>query len=259
MAPERTPNARGKPQVYEVGAQRLSETELEDGIICFENDPIMTLEVGPGKSLFHVHKSLICHVSPFFDAAFNGAFKENCGSMQLAEDDPSIFEILVQWLYKRKLVTSPAARKNIMVYYSALVDVYLLADKYGMVPLKDFVVKCFFDRVKKHRGAGMNCGVPDTEIVSHAYANTVAGSCLRRFLVTCWAWGMDLDKYGLAITPDDILKPPEFAADLAIALALRARRGIEADAFKDLSPFLESTNSKPNVDDGRVKFEADRA
>ncbi|KAI4119037.1 MAG: hypothetical protein LQ345_001008 [Seirophora villosa] len=212
----------------------------------FENDPLVTLEVGPGKSLFHVHKGLLCQVSPVFDAAFNGAFKENCGSMRLSDDNPAVFEYLVQWLYRRKVLASAVAKKQIMVRYSNHVELYLLADKYGIVLLKNHVMRSLFDHMKKHQGAGVNWGVPDINIISHAYALTTENSRLRRFLVASWTCGLSLSMYGSSVLPETLLVSPEFAADLAIALAGRARGGIEGDLFMaDVSPFLESTDGKP--------------
>lgn len=166
--------------------------------------------------------------------------------MRLSDDNPAVFEYLVQWLYRRKVLASAVAKKQIMVRYSNHVELYLLADKYGIVLLKNHVMRSLFDHMKKHQGAGVNWGVPDINIISHAYALTTENSRLRRFLVASWTCGLSLSMYGSSVLPETLLVSPEFAADLAIALAGRARGGIEGDLFMaDVSPFLESTDGKP--------------
>ncbi|KAL8919165.1 MAG: hypothetical protein Q9208_006925 [Pyrenodesmia sp. 3 TL-2023] len=104
--------------------------------------------------------------------------------MQLLDDDAGTFEYLVQWLYKRKIIASTVAKKDLMVRYSDLIDLYLLADKYGVLLLKNQVMKSLWEKVSRNRGK-----VPDTEMISHV--------------------------------------------------------GIGVDPFKDVSPFLESTDIKP--------------
>lgn len=56
--------------------------------------------VGPDRTLFSVHKDLICHHSPYFDAAFNGPFKESSdGQITLEEAAPFTFGLFLHWLY----------------------------------------------------------------------------------------------------------------------------------------------------------------
>ena len=44
------------------------------GSTKFQNNPIVTLNVGPDKHTFHVHQELLFKSSPVFKAAFSGAY-----------------------------------------------------------------------------------------------------------------------------------------------------------------------------------------
>lgn len=49
---------------------------------------------------FSILKNVICHRSPFFDAAFNSQLSEGqTQSMTLEDVDSEIFALLVDWLY----------------------------------------------------------------------------------------------------------------------------------------------------------------
>ncbi|KAF8852846.1 hypothetical protein BDZ45DRAFT_558213, partial [Acephala macrosclerotiorum] len=58
------------------------------------------INVGAEKQPFNVLKSLICHHSPFFKAAFTGSFVEaQEQSMDLEDVEVPIFTLFVDWLY----------------------------------------------------------------------------------------------------------------------------------------------------------------
>jgi hypothetical protein len=57
--------------------------------------------VGPGKEEFKLSKSLLCHLSPFFRAAFEGEFKEGQEqTMELLDDDVDAFNHVVSYIYR---------------------------------------------------------------------------------------------------------------------------------------------------------------
>jgi len=109
--------------------------------------PIVTLLLGKAKVPFHVHLKTLCDASPVFNAAFNGGFSENSKrSMKLPEDDPEVFERLVEWLYC-KVFDLPhfvrKARDDAQIIYMHLARLYVAADKYGIIGLKNEVVDRF--------------------------------------------------------------------------------------------------------------------
>jgi hypothetical protein len=61
----------------------------------------VTIYVGPDREAFKLSKDLLCYVSPFFRAAFEGDFKEsNEQTMELLEDDVAAFEHVVSYMYR---------------------------------------------------------------------------------------------------------------------------------------------------------------
>lgn len=179
----------------------------------FGGDPIVTLKVGPQKTPFHVHKGLLCHISTVFSAAFDGGFKENCGSMDLAEDDPIIFERLVQWLYKRTIAMSSPSEAGPAIRFQRYIELYNLADKYDVIFLKDEVMRRLFRLAKLFGGRIFHCRILAAWIVGHAYAHTMQDSRMKQFLAAWWAWAMCLESSEGKITSEDLFHAPEFAAD----------------------------------------------
>jgi hypothetical protein len=65
------------------------------------------INVGDPATTFEVHKSILTQHSEFFRAALDGNFREaKEKAIDLKEDVPEIFRILIVWLYTRKLAES---------------------------------------------------------------------------------------------------------------------------------------------------------
>ncbi|KAL8727947.1 MAG: hypothetical protein Q9166_005712 [cf. Caloplaca sp. 2 TL-2023] len=71
---------------------------LPDVSALFLYDSIVGVLVGQENERFQLHKALLCRY-PFFQAAFEGDFRESEGLLRLPEQDPAIFRIFVHWLY----------------------------------------------------------------------------------------------------------------------------------------------------------------
>ncbi|KAL8793979.1 MAG: hypothetical protein Q9182_007643, partial [Xanthomendoza sp. 2 TL-2023] len=202
----------------------------------FRDDPMVTLEVGHQGTKFHAHKSLLCHISPFFEAAFNGPFKENSGSMELKEDEADTFELFIQWVYHGEVDMTPL---NDPLWpescYTQLTDLYVLADKYDIASLKNHVVRLLFATIQQYDGNSR----PSRFNIVHVYANTVRGSPLRKFVVSYWAWYKGLPALEIESTWEGLDACPEFAFDMARALAslIEGRQ----NPLLDITNFLEPT------------------
>ncbi|KAI9877431.1 MAG: hypothetical protein M1830_003916 [Pleopsidium flavum] len=102
---------------------------------------IITIEVGPEKRAFPIHKELLCSQSDFFSAAFNPthAFQESLkGTLHLPEDRPDTFEYLVQYLYTKSLAHEDVDAQ--IPAYHTLLRLYALADKLSIPALKNAIV-----------------------------------------------------------------------------------------------------------------------
>ncbi|RDI85214.1 hypothetical protein Vi05172_g4797 [Venturia inaequalis] len=64
---------------------------------------IVTIEAGQDKQQFTVHKDLIVACSPYFKAAFEGAFREAKEKSIQIDDEPETFQFFLDWLYFRRL------------------------------------------------------------------------------------------------------------------------------------------------------------
>jgi hypothetical protein len=62
------------------------------------------VNVKPNKETFVVHKNLICHHSPFFEAEFNSLMKEGrTQTMALEDVESGVFGLLMNWLYTQEV------------------------------------------------------------------------------------------------------------------------------------------------------------
>ncbi|ESZ96728.1 hypothetical protein SBOR_2872 [Sclerotinia borealis F-4128] len=65
---------------------------------------MLHVQVGDDLKDFGVHKDLICHYSPYFNAAFTSGFEETrTGVMKLSTTEPEVFELFYHWLYTQDL------------------------------------------------------------------------------------------------------------------------------------------------------------
>ena len=80
-----------------------------------QDNPIVTLSVGPDKRTFQVHQELLFKRSPVFQAAFSGECRESSERcMALPEDDPETVERFMQWLYFKSLsLTKGVSHENL--------------------------------------------------------------------------------------------------------------------------------------------------
>ncbi|KAI9716702.1 MAG: hypothetical protein M1812_005240 [Candelaria pacifica] len=99
---------------------------------------IVKVHVGPQKQSFDVHEELLCHVSPFFQAALEGHFKEATTQVvELPEDSPDTFQYFIQWLYRLDL--SHEAHDGGNPRFTQLHRLYVLADKLQIKALKNLI------------------------------------------------------------------------------------------------------------------------
>lgn len=63
---------------------------------------VVTIEVGPEKKAFIIHKDLLCFYSDYFRAAFNGSFKEAIdGKLSLPNEKAELFDIVNYFVYTK--------------------------------------------------------------------------------------------------------------------------------------------------------------
>lgn len=106
-----------------------------------------TIVVGPaGESTrYSIPQALLCHYSKFFDRAFNGYFKESIEKyIELPEETPEEFELLLQWIYTKEIPKKPTLEgiEVIITFYIIanrldVADPHLYADQLSRELLGD--------------------------------------------------------------------------------------------------------------------------
>ncbi|KAK3174362.1 hypothetical protein OEA41_001606 [Lepraria neglecta] len=90
-------------------------------------DDIFQVKVGPKKTIFKIHKTLLCNSSPYFKAAFEGHFKEATEQVfELLEEDVTVFEHFQLRLYTNSILQKGETEKK--VSWNTLLSLYIFAE-----------------------------------------------------------------------------------------------------------------------------------
>ncbi|KAH6671058.1 hypothetical protein B0J14DRAFT_484955, partial [Halenospora varia] len=134
---------------------------------------LVTVHVGAKRKTFAVHKNLLCDTSTFFRNAFDGPFKEGAdGVMYMPEDDPTIFELFVNWLYRDTLPEMPKEE-----FKEQILSLSVLADKICSTRLSNSIVDYVQDSFRKE-----DLFFTDDSLVE-IYSQTPDSSKLRQFAI----------------------------------------------------------------------------
>ncbi len=211
---------------------------------------MVTLYVGPDKTVFHVHQNLLFDASPVFKAGFSGNFMEAAErSMTLPDDDKDTLGRMIHWLYTKKLdLTVPIDRETSAKCYMQLAKLNTLADKYDIYLLKNDIVDELFDLTK----APKNVKAPQISVIKYIYDNTTLGSSFRKLMVAWCAYLIDFKWYDTEEAKHHLTRvSQDFAVDLAIELGARHNHpdrkspfALPSSTFHETSP--EATRSTPD-------------
>ncbi|KAK6005359.1 hypothetical protein QM012_008138 [Aureobasidium pullulans] len=131
------------------------------------------------------HRNLLMSVSGFFATGLTSSFKEaETGVFEMEEEDPSIFTIFEQWVYKdrlfiRKTASSSSSFSDVEdddQEWECLPRLYTLGKRLDAPRFKDAVISAIIEKV------GESKVMPDTW-ASYVYQNTVSACALRRLIV----------------------------------------------------------------------------
>ena len=141
---------------------------------------MIDIYVGASKRHWALHRNLLCHHSRYFDEELtvNGEHKKvKSGKIELLEDDPRAFELLVMWLYQGKIEdVSTMSKDQKWDYADACQKLYLLCDRIYLPQLKNIAIDQF--RKGCHE-AGL---VPGPEEMKPIYEKTAASSPFRKLV-----------------------------------------------------------------------------
>ncbi|KAF2760653.1 hypothetical protein EJ05DRAFT_292320 [Pseudovirgaria hyperparasitica] len=176
--------------------------------------PLVDIYVGHSKKHWSLHRNLLCHHSEYLTHELlpTSENEDPESSIDLPDDDPSGFELLVKWLYQGKLddvsnISDPYQQYDYAVACHAL---WLICDRFDMPQLKNLAIDQF------RQGLYEAELVPDAEEINFIYRKSKKGSPFRR-LMTKIAARQIMDPHAnkdatsyLSCFRDD----PEFAVEL---------------------------------------------
>lgn len=135
--------------------------------------------------------------------------------MTLPEDDVELFNDFVQWLYHQRYVIPPSdlnmEKKG--GYFTQTMQLYVLADKYGVTSLKNSIVDVLFVQ------AQITTGTPGLKSVGYLYNNTRPTSRIRAMITDWYTSYVSPKWFQESGVRRWLVRHPEFAADLVASFA----------------------------------------
>ncbi|KAF7867387.1 hypothetical protein EAF04_005470 [Stromatinia cepivora] len=106
-----------------------SARSVENKTNLYEGPTAIIIIGPPGHSTrYCIPQALLCHHSRFFDRALNGYFKESIeNQIELPEETPGEFELLLQWMYSKRIPEKPAIEG-----IKTIITFYIIADKFDV-------------------------------------------------------------------------------------------------------------------------------
>lgn len=149
---------------------------------------------------FTVHTDPLKDSSDFFRAALDGDWLERSeGKIDLPDDDPSIFQIFIHWMYAKEIdleqgPKEPRPWRDIptsdLTASDVLIDCFILDDKRGAVRFRNDVIDALIAAKSESHS------LPDLIAISYAFENTPLISPLRTLLEDIWTW--DAENYEIS-------------------------------------------------------------
>ena len=137
----------------------------------------MEIYVGKTKRHWSLHRNLLCHHSTWFQKRLDDENKKNGCKVELFDDDPRAFELLVKWLYQGKIddvSDMPLSRK--WDYADACQQLYMLCEKIHLPQLKNMAMNQF------RKGCFEAGLVPGAEEMLPVYQKTPPSSPFRKLV-----------------------------------------------------------------------------
>lgn len=180
--------------------------------------PLLDIFVGSEGRRWSLHQNLLVHHTRFFDESYtvNGEHKRiHDGKLELPEEDPGAFELLVKWLYQGKINDVSWMPKDVKWDYAFTCQkLYLLCDTIGLQELKNQAMDQF------RRGCHEAGLVPGPDEMKPIYEKTAPSSPFRK-LVSKIAARQIMDpssEKDATSYRDCFLVSPDFAVDVINAI-----------------------------------------
>ena len=138
-------------------------------------------------------------------------------SMPLPEDDESIFNDFVDWLYHGRYEIP--RRSEVVDIFLRPVMLSVLADKYRVPGLQRLVLEQMSKLIKSGTISG-----PSLDTVAYAYEHTLQNAEIRKMLADAMIWNFDDSWYQQAENQTWLRDHPEVSIDVIVHFAKYAGR-----------------------------------
>ncbi|KAL8826418.1 MAG: hypothetical protein Q9170_007413 [Blastenia crenularia] len=137
----------------------------------------MDVYVGEDRSHWCLHQDLLAYHTPYFQQQSVGEGKHKNCTIELLQEDPQAFELLVKWLYQGKIddVSDLPVDKK-WDYADACQKLYILCDRLQMPQLKNIAMDQF------RKGCFEAGLVPGPEEIRPIYDSTPQRSPIRKLV-----------------------------------------------------------------------------
>ncbi|KAM0143162.1 hypothetical protein ACHAP3_001293 [Botrytis cinerea] len=184
---------------------------------------VVHVKVGKDLQDFGVHKSLICHWSPLFNAAFTSGFEETAtGIIKLVDVEVEDFELFFLWLYTQQIgepEQDPAGSAlsdneskpghDYKLHVRTLLRLYVFADMIKAPVLKNDCIEKL-SRMESFEKEYLT----ESENFRYVWEHTREYDLIRKLLVDTIVW--DLGNASFLKTPDQL--PQEVTFDILLAM-----------------------------------------
>ncbi|KAF1842096.1 uncharacterized protein K460DRAFT_370101 [Cucurbitaria berberidis CBS 394.84] len=131
-----------------------------------------------GTEAWSLPRALICHYSPYLEAACTRDFRE-CQEnyIKLPEDDPKIFDLFVEWMYYNEYTLTTRHDEELGRIANSNSEAWVLGDKLLSTDFKNYAMS----RLYAQYATDTSPKPIRTIDVKYAYLHSAANSPLRRF------------------------------------------------------------------------------
>ena len=135
--------------------------------------------------------------------------------MTLPEDDESVFDNFVNWLYHGRYDIPGHSEVNEI--FLRPVQLFVLADKYGVPDLKSLVLVQIFNLLKSHIPSRIS-----SDTITYAYGHTFQNATIRKILADTIVCKCPLSWYQQAATQEWLRANPDISTEVNVRFAKHA-------------------------------------
>lgn len=191
-------------------AVQQTRSKLDDDTMVYihvnHNDEVSSIR----KTIFPIHKNLLCNCSSYFAAALKGGFKEaKTGTIILADEHPEVISRFKTWLYNNTFLNEPPTNHA----WNWALNLFVFPEEHFIPHLQNAIIDKLI-QLSRH-------GIGTVDLAAHVartWRTLSSHSPLRAFLVDTILEKGDLEREFAEDRWEQF--PPDFLA----AVSLRAQQ-----------------------------------